>query len=366
MVYQTPDVKTLLDAGNLEYYLMERIPQQLIFNKILPAVPNKRKLFSTVDLGNTVQQDIDAQILSDPLMQSEGVHFTEIKLTKYKMEQGTFYRVGFMFKYSDDELVADNAIIDFQMKLDEISTALALTVNRKIGNDLLTTPGLKIEDMSKAPPVGDNYLAMSNWGTNPMVRTDMNHIRNFFNKHSSGFKLGNVMVSRDVYSAVVDYKIGLSEEKQPIPNTYNDTSLSFNADAIDVDGTPLINVEEGFDQAGIPAETGKTPTNFVGLAKNVPVASVEVYTNPKFSLLARANQAKSEMKSGSKGDLPMAMINTAEWKDPNSPDVQGNFFWMDFGLNIRNPKGIITGAIETKKTSALSPNATTANGKGKK
>jgi len=310
---QISAAEELLLNHNLETYIMKRLPEKLLFNKILRSVNNTTYEFSSVIAGKTAREEIDEKIMSEPNQQTEDADWNDITISPLYEQKGNFIKQGYRIKYTDDMLMRNNALQTLEIFLNKAIAGIAIKYNATVLKGLVEGSGQEL-------PTG-----LTTWNDNDTdIPGDIRKIKNSF-KRNSGFKLGRLWLSWDAYDQVDDYF------------TSFDTTNKSLGDTIDVRGVLVKNAENSFD---IFKDTALETVNVYGMSDEIEQAIIENAVNPKYSVFAAAKATNPKL------NIPDGLINIKPFEDPYKADVYGKSIWFTVGVNNREPDVGIQGTIE--------------------
>lgn len=296
----------LLRKHNTELYLMKKIEPEVHFLNIMPIAQTDTGEFPTVINTPTAAEDIENEVMSEPMDVTEASELTEIEISPLNAVMGQTMACGYTFKYTDKFLNRSDAGARAELALSMMGAGIAQKVNSILTSQIVAAAGVAIPNN------------LSTWDTEIDPRADNIKLRHAMHPKDSPFRLTDAYIPDTKFQKLEEY--------------YMSMDWSFDSSAIDVDGTIYHNVMDSF--------TGLNK-NFLGLDKNIPAGIVEKYVNPKYSTLRQAELADPQ----SSISLPTALINVLPFEPGRQHEQYGYDVWAEIGYSSQEPKGAMAGSI---------------------
>ena len=286
-----------LREHNKEYYVQEQIHKQLRFLNELPMVQNETGEFTTYITDANADD-----ITGDPVTIAEGVEFNEIDFGKPSNKRGATVAKGFMFKWTDRMKRQGRLNANLQIFLSKAVSRLALFYDKTFldgfqAGATCTLPG---------------GTTLSDWGEDTIdpIADEIYICDAMEAGGDSGFKAGTVFLSRADYLARQLYLKSFTGKLPEFELNY----------------VPM--------GSALPTGTG------VVVAGNVPVATIEKYTDPNYSVVRQAELAAEKAGAIDNLKVPQSFINIWE-PEPTKPGVHEVYLWAESNVNVVEGKGIM-------------------------
>lgn len=286
-------------AHNLEIYA-----QKQIFNRmaILNELPMNQNIAG--EFTNMISSSNPDDLTGDPITNSEGVDFTEIKFGEPSQYRGSTRPKGFMFKMS--KRVADRGRLD---------STLQIFINKSIGRLINYYDALFLKtlfDGAGATAPDDLNVITSESSGMDVIENEYKIIdaMEFQNNNDTGFKPTKLLLNR---ADALNYKLALARE-----------------DLTD---------ESEFEY--VPT-TRLTTGKILAMDMVNPTATIEKYADPDYSILARmeAELDTNRVYDNDGNPMPQSFINI-KVSDPDEPQRTNYYIFTEAGLNIMEPAGIM-------------------------
>lgn len=307
-----------LRKHNTELYVQEKMHEKLPFLNMFPMVDNPYGEFTSLIYDLSAKKEMEKGKQGVPVPHTEGVEFSEIDFEDVEEKAGTMRARGFMFKWSNKLIRQGKLTAELQIKVSRTVSNLSIFYNDVFSKSFISAAGL-------------NYTGF-NLGD---FRVDAGEVQGKFDDDGHGFAL------TDVYLNAVDFR-ALKNYLVSFDNKFPFTEISVRQDEISMDGVLYHNLQDSIEE-------GK----FLGFDRTVPAAIIEKYVDPQFSVLqAKIDSIKdNDTISASKKQKQLSLIPTPlvnvlkEDKLPNQPTMNQMSVWAELGVNVREPRSIITGTV---------------------
>ena len=283
-------------AHNLEVYAQKRLFQNLTILNELPINQNESGEFT-----NYLASANPDEITGNPITTTEGVDFTEIDFGLPSETRGTTKPKGFVFRATDRV-----------ERLGRLDSTLQIFINKSVGRFV----NYYDEVFLKAMMNGAGATAPADLVT---VTDGFDVIENeyklidaleFQNGEDTGFTPTRVYANR---KDVLDINIALGKADLK--------------DESRVEYVPTTKIATG---KMLVADMAAAP------------ASIEKYTNPKYSLISsmETESSSGRVYTENGNPVPSSFINI-KVSEPEEPERTNYFIWTEAGLNIVEPRALM-------------------------
>ncbi len=281
MVFNTLPADYILKKHNLEIYLTKNLEPLVPFLSLLPVADNDTGEFATVLKADTAKQDIDNEIMSEPLEVAEGSELTGITLSPINAVLGKTSVVGYEFEYTDQFLNRQDSDARIALALSKVIAGMAHKLN------FIFAKGMAGSAAAAFP------TTISDWADSIDPRADFIKLRSAFNSGSAGnqdlaYKLDQAFVANDKHVLLQDYYMSMDKP--------------FDNESIDVDGTKVDNMMNALN--GIKDKNGNA-IDYLGMDSSTPAGIINKYVDPKYSTIKTAELANPQ----SRLNIPNSLIN---------------------------------------------------------
>ncbi len=303
---KTVPLKYIMRKHNMERYIVENLEPKLHFLQVLPTANTDTGEFSTILTKRTAAQDLDDEILSEPLPVAEASELTKINISPITKQLGNTTAVGYQFEVTQKFLNKADAEADINNALKKIAAGMTIKINDIILTNLLANANV-------TPPAD-----LSNWDDEDEIdpRGDGIKLRNGFRTNNRAFTFNTMYLSNARFMQLEDYMMSIDKP--------------FDSEQINLDGTMVRNVDQSFDD--------DASVDFLGMDSNVPPGVIQKYVDPKFSYLRQA-----ELQG--RTDLPDSLIQVHNWTMEDPPFDEKWAIWAELGYSNREPDGLMSGEL---------------------
>lgn len=296
-----------LRGHNLEYYIQEKIHENLHFLNMFPTVDNEYGEFTSLIADASAKKDMDDGILSEPLDLTEGVDFSEIDISDLKKSQGRTKAKGFRFAYTDKAKRQGRLSATIQLKVAKAISGMCRYYNNEIFGTL----------SNKAAVTGPT---MSDWSDPDNIdpRIDNINIQDAFDQDGYGYQVTDVYLNRAEYVGLTHYLASLD--------------MNFDIKECNLDGVKYHNLVNA-----IPAG------HYLATDENVPAATIEKYVSPEYSSVRQAEITALE-QGKNLPQVPVSVININQYKENKRPDMNYVDLWAELAANVQEPHALIYGS----------------------
>lgn len=285
---------------NLEIYAQKQIFQRMTILNDLPMNQNPVGTFTNMMASENPDPET-----GNPITTSEGVTFTEIKFGKPSETRGAIRPKGFMFRVSDQ--VERNGQLD---------STLQIFINKSIGRFINFYDDLFLKSLT----AGAGATAPDDLVPITPDMTGFDVIENEYkiidameyqNDNDTGFKPTKAYTNR---KDALTIKMALAKA-----DLTDDSEIEY---------VPTSRIAQG----------NQTIVDMVN-----PTASIEKFTNQKYSILAKmeAEAPNGRIYDKYGNPIPQSFINMKE-AVPEEPERTNYYIFTSAGLNIKEPHGIMS------------------------
>lgn len=302
----------ILRKHNLEVYLVKNIEPLVPFLSMLPLADNDTGEFATVLESATAKQDMDNNVLSEPLTVTESADIIDVEISPLNAQLGKTTAVGYQFKYTKQFLKRQDSDARIALALSRIIAGMAHKLNALIANGIVQSAGVAVPS------------DISNWATAIDPRADAIKMRSAMSAGSAGdddlpFELDNCFITNAKHVKLQEY--------------YMSMDWPFSNKQIDVDGTYFNNIKNAFN--------GIDNVDLIGLDSRVPPGIVEKYVDPDYSVIKQSELADPQKSL----TIPDSLINV-NLVEPRK--IEDPFIYQviaELGYSSQEPKGAMAGEL---------------------
>lgn len=301
----------LLRKHTAELYLTKKVEAQVPFLSMLPKADTETGEFATVIESTTAKEDMDSEVLGEPLTLTEGSELTDVVLEPLNAKRGETSAVGYQLKYTKKFLNRQDSAARVQIAVSKAIAGMAHKLNATFASEVANAAGLDIPS------------EMSDWANAIDPRNDAILIRSAFSAGQDGtkdtaFNSPEAFVGNNYHTKLQQY--------------YMSMDWPFNANRMDVDGTYFNNVKNALNNL--------TNVDLVVIDNKVPPGIIQKYIDPDYSTIRQ-----SELSGADMTDFPdsLIMVNLVEPKKYEDPYIMQII--SEVGYSSQEPLGAMAGAL---------------------